>query len=125
MADRPPKDPLTEVRTRCLELPEVTERASHGEPGWFIRGKKSFAMFALQHHDERIGVWLAAAPGVQADLLARSAQRFYVPPYVGTRGWIGLRLDVPGFDPAELDELIVDAYLTVAPVPLRRLVADQ
>jgi hypothetical protein len=46
--------------------------------------------------------------------------RFYAPPYVGTRGWVGVRLDVAGFDPAELDELVLDAYLAVAPLTLRR-----
>jgi hypothetical protein len=63
---------------------------------------------------------LAAPPGAQTELVARDSVRFYAPPYVGTRGWVGVRLDVAGFDPAELDELVLDAYLAVAPLTLRR-----
>ena len=62
--------PLATVRRLCLALPEATERISHGEPCWFVRDKKMFAMFANRHHDDRLACWLAAAPGEQQALVA-------------------------------------------------------
>jgi hypothetical protein len=112
---------LATVRRLCLALPEVTERLSHGEPCWFVRDKKMFAMFANRHHDDRVGCWLAAAPGEQQALVAHDPELFFVPPFVGTRGWIGVRLDRPGLEEAVLAELITEAYRTVAPA---RLVAQ-
>jgi hypothetical protein len=111
-------DGLTTVRRLCLALPEVTERTSHGEPCWFVRDKKMFAMFANRHHDDRIGCWLAAVPGEQQALVAGQPEMFFVPPYVGTRGWIGVRLDRPGLEPSVLAELITEAYRMVAPARL-------
>ncbi len=86
--------PLERIRQLCLGLPAVTERLSHGEPTWFVNGKKTFVMFADHHHDDRLACWLAAPAGAQQELVAADPARFFVPPYVGTRGWIGLRLDV-------------------------------
>jgi hypothetical protein len=77
-------------------------------------------MFAGRHHDERVAFWCAAPPGVQEALVASDPRRFFRPPYVGGRGWVGVYLDVPGVDWAEVAELVVEAYRTVAP---RRLVA--
>lgn len=108
------------VRRLCLPLPEVTERLSHGEPTWFVRGRTTFVMFADHHHDDRVGFVCAAGPGGQEALLAADPERFYYPPYVGHRGWVGVRLDVEGVDWTEVDELVVDAYRAVAP---KRLVA--
>jgi hypothetical protein len=111
-------DGLASVRRLCLALPEVTERTSHGEPCWFVRDRKMFAMFADQHHDDRVGCWLAAGQGEQQALVAADPELFYVPPYVGSRGWVGVRLDRPGLDPAVLAELITEAYRAVAPARL-------
>jgi hypothetical protein len=88
-------DPLPRLRRLCLALPETTERLSHGEPTWFVRDKKTFVMYADHHHDDRLGFWCAAALGVQAELVAADLVRFYRPPYVGHRGWLGVYLDVP------------------------------
>lgn len=55
-------DVLERVRGLCLALPEVTERPSHGEPTWFVRDKKTFVMYADHHHDNRLGIWMAAPP---------------------------------------------------------------
>ena len=107
-------DPLERLRTLCLALPETTERLSHGEPTWFVRGKKTFVMYADHHHDDRLGFWCAAQPGVQEALLASAPDRYFYPPYVGHRGWLGVRLDVP-VDWAEVGELVVDAYRVIAP----------
>lgn len=112
---------LARLRGLCLALPEATERVSHGEPCWFVRDKKMFAMFANRHHDDRVACWLAAAPGEQQALTASNPELFFVPPYVGTRGWIGVRLDRSGIEADLLAELITDAYRAVAPA---RLVAQ-
>ncbi|HTE71440.1 MAG TPA: MmcQ/YjbR family DNA-binding protein [Actinomycetes bacterium] len=113
-------DPLEALRRLCLALPETTERRSHGEPTWFVRGKKTFVTYADHHHDDRLGFWCAAPPGVQEALVASNPEQFFVPPYVGGRGWLGVRLDVP-VDWDEIAELVADAYRTVAP---KRLLAE-
>jgi hypothetical protein len=112
---------LTRLRAVCLGLPEVTERLSHGEPTWFVRDRKTFVMFADHHHDDRLACWMAAPPGAQEALVASDPERCFVPPYVGHRGWVGIRFDVPGVDWDEVGELVVEAYRAVAP---KRLVAE-
>jgi hypothetical protein len=112
-------DPLALLRGLCLAMPEATERLSHGEPAWFVRGRKTFVTYADHHHDDRLAFWCAAPEGAQAALVAADPERYFVPPYVGGRGWLGVRLDVP-VDPDEIAELVADAYRVVAP---RTLVA--
>ncbi len=112
--------PLERLRTLCLGLPEVTERLSHGEPTWFVRGKKTFVMFADHHHDDRLAFWCAAPPGAQEAVVGSEPDRYFRPPYVGPRGWLGVWLDVP-VDWAEIADLVDDAYRAVAP---KRLIAD-
>lgn len=108
-------EPLACLRSLCLALPEVTERLSHGEPTWFVR--KSFAMFADHHHDDRLAFWCAAPPGDQESLVASSPTRYFRPPYVGGRGWVGVWLDVP-LDWDEIGEIVTEAYRTIAPKKL-------
>jgi hypothetical protein len=118
----PPSETLLQrFRDACGRLPEVEERPSHSAPTFFVQGKKSFAMlWADGHHDDDFPhLWLAAAPGVQGELIATDADQFFRPPYVGHRGWIGVRLD-RGIDDAELRELCEDAYRVVAPKTLAR-----
>lgn len=112
--------PLERLRTLCLGLPEVTERLSHGEPTWFVRGKKTFVMFADHHHDDRLAFWCAAPPGAQEAIVGAEPERYFRPPYVGPRGWLGVWLDVP-VDWGEIADLVDDAYRAVAP---KRLIAD-
>jgi hypothetical protein len=112
-------DPLDRLRALCLALPETTERLSHGEPTWFVQGKKTFVMYADHHHDDRLAFWCAAPAGAQDALVASTVDRYFVPPYVGHRGWLGVWLDVPA-DWHEIGELVTDAYRHVAP---RRLAA--
>jgi hypothetical protein len=120
-----PKDPLEQLRSLCLALPETTERLSHGEPTWFIRGKKTFVTCANHHHDDRLAFWCAAPFGVQGALVEADPKRFFVPPYVGHRGWLGVYLDVP-VDWDEIRDLVEDAYRMVAPKSLAaRLDAEQ
>jgi len=118
-------NPLDVTRKLCLALPEVVERPSHGSPAWFVRGKKTFVMYLDHHHGvDWIALWCAAPPGVQAQLVAEEPDRFFLPPYVGHRGWIGVRLDVD-LDTDELAGIVEDAYRQVAPkVLVARLDAD-
>ena len=112
-----PTTPLERLRDLCLALPEVTERLSHGEPTWFVQGKKTFVMFANHHHDDRLAFWCAASDGAQETLVTGDPERFFVPPYVGHRGWLGVYLDVP-VDWDQIADLVVDAYRRVAPKKL-------
>jgi hypothetical protein len=87
-------DQLERVRKICFAFPETTERLSHGEPTFFVRGKKVFVMFANNHHgDGRIAVWVAAPLGLQELLVNTKPETFFKPPYVGVRGWIGIQLN--------------------------------
>jgi len=114
-------DPLARVREACLALPEATERLSHGSPTFFVRGKKTFVMYLDDHHgDGRLALWCAAPPGLQAELVEQEPDRFFRPPYVGHRGWIGVRLDRDP-DWEEIAAICEDAYRQVAP---KRLVAQ-
>jgi hypothetical protein len=109
---------LERVRAICLALPEVTERSSHGSPAWFIRDKKTLTMFLDDHHgDGRLAIWCPAPPGAQADAVDEEPRRFFVPPYVGHRGWLGVRLDIEP-DWGEIAGIVEDAYRLVAPKTL-------
>jgi len=109
---------LARLREICLALPETSERPSHGAPSFFVRGKTCFLMLLDDHHgDGRFAVWCAAPAGDQALLVDADPEKFFVPPYVGHRGWLGVRLD-RGLDWDELAGIVEDAYCTVAPKKL-------
>lgn len=111
------QDHLTRVRTICVALPGVTERLSHGEPTFFV-GKRVFTMFANNHHDDgRIAVWLPAPAGMQAMFLEADDQKFFKPPYVGVRGWVGIVL--AHIDDAELAHHLETAWRLIAPKKLK------
>ena len=106
---------LARVRELCLALPEVEERPSHGAPTFFYRGKKSFVMFHDDHHgDGRLAMWCKAPAGAQAQLVDEEPDRFFVPPYVGPSGWVGVRLD-RDVDWDEVALIVRDAFEMVAP----------
>jgi hypothetical protein len=115
-------DPLSRMRAVCLAFPEVTERPSHGAPTWFVRGRSVFVTLMVDgHHDNEFPhFWCAAPPGAQEELVASAPDRFFRPPYVGGRGWLGVRLD-GAVDWTEIAELCEDAYRVIAP---KRLVAE-
>jgi hypothetical protein len=106
---------LERVRRLCLALPEAHEVEAWGEPTFRVRNKM-FAMYAdpAKHHGNgRASVWCKAAPGNQALMVAAAPERFFVPPYVGHRGWLGVRLDrSPDWD--EIADIVEDAYRVVA-----------
>ena len=106
---------LGRIRALCLALPETSERPSHGAPTFFVRGKRAFLMVLTDHHgDGRFAIWCAAPDGLQRTLVEADPERFFVPAYVGHRGWLGLRLD-RGLDWEELAGIVEDAYAEVAP----------
>ena len=83
---------LERVRRICSELPETTERLSHGEPTFFVKGKV-FVMFADNHHnDGHIAVWIPVPSGFQTAYIEAEPETYFKPPYVGVRGWIGIEL---------------------------------
>jgi hypothetical protein len=111
---------LAMVRASCLMLPRATERPSHGSPAFFIDDKRCFVMFLNDHHgDGRLAIWCGAPEGVQADLVDTDPTRFFRPPYVGHRGWLGVHL--LEVDQDELDAICRDAFRTVAPPTIRIL----
>jgi hypothetical protein len=109
---------LTRLRKLALALPETSERLSHGAPTFFVREKRPFVMVLTDHHgDGRFAIWCAAPQGLQSMLVEADPERFFVPPYVGHRGWLGMRLD-RALDWDELAGIVEDAYAEIAPPKL-------
>ncbi|HRW09075.1 MAG TPA: MmcQ/YjbR family DNA-binding protein [Caldilineaceae bacterium] len=107
---------LDRVRSISLALPEATERLSHGEPTFFV-GKRVFTMFAGNHHnDGHIAIWLPVPEGMQMMLIDAEPAKFYKPPYVGVRGWVGIEL--AAVDDGELAQHIQTAWRLIAPKKL-------
>jgi hypothetical protein len=116
---------LARVRELCLSFPETSERLSHGAPTFFVRGKRAFTMVLTDHHgDGRFALWCAAPPELQRVLVEGDPERFFVPPYVGHRGWVGVRLD-RGLDWETVVGVLEDAYASVAPAALVRRAAAE
>src|ERR671913_378335 len=105
---------LAMVRAAALKLPQTSERPSHGGPAFFVGGKRCFVMFLDNHHqDGRLAIWCAAPDDVQVEMVEAEPDRFFRPPYVGHRGWLGVQLlDVTQ---PELDAIVLDAFRQVAP----------
>lgn len=101
-----------------MDLPGVTERVSHGAPSWFIGKSPQFASFTINHHGvDWIAVWAAAPVGAQEALAASDPDTYFVPPYFGYRGWIGIRLGEKT-DWDEVAEVLEEAWRAVAPATL-------
>jgi hypothetical protein len=114
-------DPLTNLRRICLALPEATEKPG-GRPMFQVR-EKTFAMFMDDHHgDGRVALWCKGSPGLQDVLIGSGQPRFFIPPYVGHSGWIGVRLDLgETVDWEEVEEFVIESYRMTAP---KRLIAQ-
>jgi len=115
MTGDPAPDPVERLRALCLAQPGATERQSHGEPSWFARNGRQFVMFSNHHHDDRVAFWCAAPPGAQAPLIESDPARYFRPPYVGHRGWVGVYVDVAPVDWERVEDLVDAAHLAVAP----------
>jgi hypothetical protein len=102
------------LREICLALPEATEKIAWGEPTWRVRGKL-FAQLDDHHHGAKhLAVWLPAPLGEQEAMIFTDPERFFRPPYVGPRGWVGVRIDrQPNWD--QVASLVEQAYRQVAP----------
>ena len=112
---------LSRVRRLCLALPDAHEVEAWGEPTFRVRNRL-FAMYAAagNHHGTgSAAVWCKAAPGNQQLMVRAAPDRFFVPPYVGPSGWVGVWLDVRT-DWAELAGLLADGWRLVAPKRLSR-----
>ena len=114
-----PSDPIVRLRAICLALPDTTEKVAWGEPTWRVR-ERLFAQLDNHHHGaEHLAVWLPAPLGEQEALIARDPSRFFRPPYVGQRGWVGVRIDGrPRW--SEVAMLVEQAYRHVASPRVRR-----
>ena len=102
---------IERLRGICLALPEATEAGGVGDPTWRVREK----IFAMRHGvGGRSSMWCKAPPGVQQLLVGSTPERFFVPPYVGHHGWVGVWLDVE-LDWEELADLVEESHRMTAP----------
>ena len=106
-------DRLERLRAICLAFPETAERESFGDPNWTVNGKG----FAAQKGNGggRPNVWFKPSPGEQQLLVASGPDRFFVPPYVGHKGWLAMHRDLAKLDWSEVAELMEDSYRQMAP----------
>ena len=100
---------LERLRKICLALPDATEKEAWGDPTWRIRDK-FFAMQKGNYAGGRPSVWLKAEESAQVMLVAADPERFFVPPYVGHKGWIGVYMDTARIDWPMLADLIADSH---------------
>ena len=115
------KNPVERLRAICLALPDTTEKVAWGEPTWRVRGRL-FAQLDDHHHGaEHLAVWLPAPLGEQESMIFLDPVRFFRPPYVGPRGWVGVRIDRrPNW--TLIAAVVKQAYRVVAPSRLREAV---
>ena len=106
---------LERVRAVCFRFPGTDEKLSHGSPWFHVRGKMFVAFVDDHHGDGRLAVWCKASHEDQARLVASDPSRFFVPPYVGVKGWIGVRLDRADTDWIELAIIVESAWASIAP----------
>jgi hypothetical protein len=113
-----PKSPVERLRAICLALPDTSEKVAWGEPTWRVGGKL-FAQLDDHHHGaDHLAVWMPAPLGEQESMIFLDPDRFFRPPYVGQRGWVGVRIDRrPNW--TLIASLVKQAYLEVAPPRLR------
>ena len=122
-ASKPAADPFERARVLCLALPEATERPSHGEPAFFVKGKLFVTFSVDHHHDGEEALWIKAAPGVQEMLIGERPEHLYRPPYVGVSGWVAARLNRKATPWGDIEALIRDAWVLAAPKRLAATLA--
>jgi phosphoribosylglycinamide formyltransferase-1 len=129
-AKRPRKikkeDPrLTHLTKLALALPETTRRL-HGDYAAFLIRKRTFAYFLNNHHgDGIVAVTCKVMPAENAALVAAQKNRFYLPAYIGPKGWVALRLDIGKIDWEEVSDLLTASYILIAPKRLAAIVSQQ
>lgn len=115
------------VRELCLCFPETEEKISHGMSNFRVRGK-TFVTYAINlHGDGRVALWLEAPPGSQALYTEMEPEHYFIPPYVGPRGWLGLELGTeskPGLSWKSVGQRVREAYEKVAPAILVESLSD-
>jgi hypothetical protein len=106
---------LDRVRRICATMPSVSEKLSHGTPTFFVEKDKGvFTMFADNHHEDgHLAVWLPVPAGLQSALIEEAPRTYFIPPYVGSSGWIGIELDQVGDEALEIH--VREAWGLVAP----------
>ncbi|MBL8604139.1 MAG: MmcQ/YjbR family DNA-binding protein [Myxococcales bacterium] len=115
MTTPPEQASLDTLRAVCFAFAQVEEKLSHGAP-FFHVGGKGFAIFARDPDQPgRFAVWCKATPAQQRDCLRRDPGLFFVPPYVGVKGWVGVRFEHPRFEAEALSILLEEAWVSVAP----------
>ncbi len=107
---------MERLREICLTLPEAQEKEAWGDPTFRVRDK-IFGM--VKQGDGRVSVWCKAPPGSQEILVGADPERFFVPPYVGNKGWVGMRLD-DNPDWSEVATVVRRSYSLIAPKRLAR-----
>ena len=105
---------LQRLRQICLALPEAMEQVAWGDPTWRVRNK-IFAMQKGNFEGGRPSLWLKVPDGAQSALVAGDPERFFVPPYVGSKGWVGIYLDTRGVEWAIVESLVEESYRMIAP----------
>lgn len=110
-------DPIEQIRAICLACPEATEKETWGDPTFRVRDR----IFAMDKRgDGRISLWCKAQPGAPDVLVDANPDRYFIPPYVGSKGWIGVRLD-GDVDWDAVTELVAESYRLIAPKRLAAL----
>jgi hypothetical protein len=112
----PISDPILErLTTLALALPEAKRELCNSHASFRIR-KKTFAYFLDNHHgDGIVAVTCKVLPGENTALAKAQPERYYLPSYIGPRGWVALRLDLPKIDWSEVRDLLLTSYLATAP----------
>jgi hypothetical protein len=109
-------DLLERLRRICLALPEAEEQITWGHPTFRVRGR-IFATYGDDAAEHPARVTFKAPPGVQAMLVEAAPERFFVPPYVGSKGWVGIRLEAVE-DWSEVEDLVRRSWSLIAPKKL-------
>ena len=104
---------IDRARKIALALPDATEKLSHGEPAFFVKGRLFMTVDNNHHGSGHVALWLNAPPGAQESLVEGDPRHFFVPPYVGKGGWLGVRLD-SGLSWSVIADLIAQAHRTTA-----------
>lgn len=118
------RERLTKLSAICLALPGAA-RQDQGSHATFRVAKKVFAYYLNDHHgDGIVSICCKALPGDNELLIAANSRKFYMPAYIGPRGWVGLRLDRPTVDWSEVKELVHGSYMQTAPRKLLKLVEE-